>query len=157
MTVDDIIGDISSILANDGSANYIQLTEQTTFFQTISETLLGIIVVLIVAILPLIVALETMYINLPILQERINNTNESGSKFIKRMNEIVFRDARLALTRANAIVTGRSANLEYLRIKLKTIIIAIITISFAMGLGPAVISIIINITQGIIKGFRSVI
>ena len=69
MSVDEIVNDITGHMVTDGSANYIQLIESLNTIEKISSVILGLMVVVIIIGVPLVVAVEIVYINFPMAQE----------------------------------------------------------------------------------------
>lgn len=157
MSVDEIVNDIQNGIVSTGGADYIQLIEQVGMIRTIAELILGLFVTIIIIGLPVIIALEICYINFPVMQSSFNNILNKTSGNINRALGLVLRDAKIALTRANTVETGRDVNYIYLLIKLKAILIAIFSVGLVIGVGPIIVQLIIKIASSIIEGFRGVI
>lgn len=157
MSVDEIVNDIQNGIVSTGGADYIQLIEQVGMIRTIAELILGLFVTIIIIGLPVIIALEICYINFPVMQASFNNILNKTSGNINSALGLVLRDAKIALTRANTVETGRDVNYIYLLIKLKAILIAIFSVGLVIGVGPIIVQLIIKIASSIIEGFRGVI
>ena len=132
MDVGELVDAMGNMVTDDGGANYIQLHENLAMIDQIVSFLVGLLVVVIAVGIPLIVALEVLYINIPTIQDSMDKFTE-GNKRLERIIGLCFRDARLALYRANTSETGKSANMCYLGIKIKAILLAFIVIGLALG------------------------
>lgn len=155
MSVDEIVNGILENMPDDGHANYIQLKEQLDLVGTITSIILGLIVTIIVVGVPVVVALELCYINIPVFQEYTEKIIIKTTGKLNTAIGFVVRDAKLALQEANTIQTGKSANYIYLKIKVKSIFLATVFVAIALGAGPSIVHIVVNITQAILEGFRS--
>lgn len=156
MNVDDIVNDITLHMANDGSADYIQLTEQLYLIERVSEIILGFLIVIILLGIPVVVSIEVMYINFPVFQTTVEKMMLKTTGKLNKALGLIIRDARKALKLANTIETGKSANLIYLRLKCVAIIIAIVSAGLVLGVGPTIVNFILKIANSLIEGFRLV-
>lgn len=157
MSVDDIVKDITSNMANDGSADYIQLIEKLGMVGTITNVVLGLLVTIIVIGVPLVVAIELCYINFPVLQTTFEKAVIKTTGNLNKALGLVIHDARIAVQAANTVETGRDANWIYLKIKCKAIFLAVICAGLVLGAGPSVINIIVTIAKSLIDGFNRAI
>lgn len=134
----EILEGIRSKLENDGSADYITLNESLGVIVTIGEILIGLLTGLIILSIPLMIALEVMYINFPVVHERVDQLSIRSAGWEKTTG-FVLRDAKAAVERANTIETGSSANWIYLKLKAGTLVLLGIAISLALGFGAEII------------------
>ena len=132
MSVSDIVDGMTGMLIDDGGADYIHLHQGLKVTMELLQYLEGLIIVILLIGIPVVVALEVLFLNFPIFQSSVTKLTEKD----KRAQKIIgfcFRDAILAVTRANTAQTGKSANSEYLSIKIRTLFIAFFIIALAMG------------------------
>jgi len=153
MGVDKLVNEITSYMVSDGSVNYITLIEQVGIVDAITGTVLGLLVTLIVIFLPIVIVIEILYLNIPVIQESIEQKIfENGNKGNIILG-LVLRDARLAVQKANTIETGKSVNLIYLQLKIKAILLAIILVGLVLGVGGTIVQVIVKIAKPIIDAF----
>lgn len=152
MSVDEIIDGIVKKLENDGSVDYIALTEKVYIIKDITEAILGLFVSLIIIGVPLVVTFEIIYLNIPIVQRGFENLMiRTEGKRINRVLGLVLRDARLAVSKANTVETGVSVNGVYLRMKIKSIIIAVVCVAVVLGLGSTIVGWIVRVAANIMS------
>ena len=72
MSSEEIIEGVEQYLYSDGQAVNILLIEGLTLVSKVATTLLSILTGIIIIGLPLIVAVEIIYINFPVVQRPIN-------------------------------------------------------------------------------------
>ena len=149
MSVDEIVGGITGEISG-GGVNYIALTEWIETIRNVCNFLSGFIVYTLVICVPLIIAIELLYINIPPLKSSIDDLLERlDEKGIKsKGTQLILRDAILAST----VDTGVSANIIYMQIKVKSIFLAAFIIALTLGGGPYIIEIIVSIATGILGG-----
>lgn len=157
MSVDEIVNDITGHMVTDGSANYIQLIESLNTIEKISSVILGLMVVVIIIGVPLVVAVEIVYINFPMAQESFERALIKTTGNLNKALGLMLRDAKLAVLKANTIETGENVNYVYLRLKIKAILIAVLLAASVLGIGPVIIDIIMSIAQSILSGIYSVL
>ena len=157
MSVDEIVNDITGHMVTDGSANYIQLIESLNTIEKISSVILGLMVVVIIIGVPLVVAVEIVYINFPMAQESFERALIKTTGNLNKALGLMLRDAKLAVLKANTIETGENVNYVYLRLKIKAILIAVLLAASILGIGPVIIDIIMSIAQSILSGIYSVL
>lgn len=132
MRVSDILNGMGELYVDDGGANYLQLHQVTYFFSVVVNYLISILTVIVIVGVPLIIAMELLYINIPVFQGSVNRAAEGDPRFEKIVG-IFLRDAKVALYRANTAETGKSANAVYLGIKWKTVFIAYFLVGLTIG------------------------
>ena len=150
MSVEDIVQGIKD---NMGGTGNIDRGVSIQFLNTVDSVLgaiLGIIVVVLALGIPLIIALEICYINIPIFRSSLDKITEKVD-VLSRPVGLVFRDARKAMKEANTVKTGQSTNAVYLRMKIGTILLAFVMISLCFGPINIVISIVTGLVKSIIQ------
>ena len=154
MTVDDIIIGIEEGMKYDGGANYITMLEGMELLGQIFSILTGLMVSVIIIGMPIIIALEVMYLNLPFVQGKFDEIliNTSGKRHDAL--EVTLKDAKKAVILANTVETGRSVNSVYLGIKIKAVFIATFIIGLVLGVGPAVLSFLWKVVLALFEGFK---
>lgn len=125
MDVSDIIDGIKETTVDDGGANYIQMNQGISTIATVVSTILGYMMVILVVGVSIVVALEVLYLNIPPLNSALERLTEK-SKSSNKILGLILRDARRAIYNADAIRTGNSVNVEYLKIKWKIILLGFI-------------------------------
>lgn len=153
MSVDEIVNDITNHLSTDGSANYIKLIESLHTIEKVSSVILGLMVVVILLGIPIVVSVELVYINFPVAQEQFEKVLIKTTGNLNKALGLVLRDAKLAVLKANTIETGNNVNIIYLKLKIKSILIAVIAAASILGAGPIIVDIILSITQSLLQGF----
>lgn len=157
MTQEQIVNDMKSYLHSDVGYDYIMLIEGLGVIGKITSNILGLFIVILTLGIPLIVAIEVMYINFPIMQLKINNFyNRLEGKANKALG-VVLRDAMWAVELSKTEEYGKSANLIYLRLKCKVIFLSVFLIALTIGPGHVLIIHTYNIVSGIIDGLISVL
>lgn len=155
MTVDEVISGLEGGLGYDGGVNYITLLEVTEILFSIFSVIANIMVTIIIIGLPIIIALELMYLNLPFMQIKMDEVLISLSGLKKDAMTVTLKDAKRALVSANTLETGTSVNKVYLFIKIKAIFIATIVVGLQLFAGPIILNIVWNLVESIIVGFVS--
>lgn len=152
MSASEIISGMSDLLVDDGGANYEMLIVGTNAISSILSFIAGFLVVVILIGLPLIVAIEVVYINFSPFNEYLRRFSEKDKR-LEKLIGLCLRDAKTALYRANTCETGRSANSEYLRIKIKTVFIAFFVVGLTIGTANFVIAYLTKLIVRIIAMF----
>lgn len=135
------------------SVDYIGLTEGIMGITKYAEVVMGFLVVLIFSLMTFVVALELIYINLPIFRGKMDELINSGRK----MAGLVLHDAVLAVEKANTVQTGKSTNKIYLGMKIKHIVIAVVLLNIILLGWRPIIGIVVSIANRVIEAFGSVI
>lgn len=157
MTVDDIILSIEKGMQRDGGANFIQMLEGMGLIGQAFSILSGIMVALIIIMMPIVIAIEAMYLNLPFMQNKVDNLVLRTNGRLRDAMEITIKDAKKALVIANTQETGRSVNYEYLKIKIKAIFIAALIVGIVLGIAPALVAFLWKLGRLLIEGFNMAI
>ena len=137
---------------NDGSVSYTFLNPSISTLSSVTSAIMGIIITVLAVGIPIIVALEVLYINIPIFRSSLNKIGDKHNMFEKSLG-LVFRDARTAIERADTVHTGRSANSEYIRIKVWVIFIAFLLIGLSLGGIGTVLRLLTSWVQRILSIF----
>lgn len=150
MQVEDLVRELRNKALNGQGVNHLQLHNGIDLISRISEFILGILAVLIITVLPLIVTLEIIYINFPIVRGQLDNVRDRGTGHFKKAVEFSLRDAIKAVEQANTVQTGKSANFIYLVLKIKWICLVVFAISIVLGGGELIISILMSLLSGLL-------
>lgn len=132
MSVQEVVNGINDQVVDDGGFNLILLYESMIHSDNIISTVIGVLIAITVIGMPIIIALEVLYINIPVFQSNICKIAEQNDA-AKKISGFILRDAHIAIARADTLETGRSANQEYLLIKAKVVFIVFLIIGIAMG------------------------
>lgn len=152
MSVEDILTGIEGGTRCDGGANYIQMIEGMGLLGVIFGTLTGLMVSVIIIGMPIIIAVEVMYINLPFMKDKFDDMIIKTSGKLNDAMEFTIRDAKKAIIQANTLQTGKSVNLIYFGIKIKAVFIATLIIGLVLMVGPALLVYIRKVVKLIISG-----
>lgn len=158
MDVGELTTELEERLSSDGSINYITWIESSGIIRRVASIIMGLLCNIILIMVPLIVALEIVYICFPIIREKTDNVlvkigNINGVS--KRLLGVFFRDARHAVESVYS-----SGNLEagtsdilwmYARIKIKSIYFIFFLISFILQGSSGVIAWVWNFVGNLVQ------
>ena len=118
-------------------------------FKVVSKSFL---IIALVIIMPLIITLEVIYINFPVVRTEIIDKRimVKGNGHVQKAMKITLHDAILSLKEANTSATGKSANLIYLRRKIKWIVIVSASLFIYLGGIDIIIGLVVNVFSGLI-------
>lgn len=150
MDVDELVNDISNNVAQDNGVDYIKMTEGIDTINRFASIALGMITVLISILMPIVIALEILYINWPPVRSGVDKALVNGPGKVQSTIKFFLRDGIKAVTEANTIETGKSANALYIGIKTKWIIITVICIAIALCGASTIIGFIVRMLKGVI-------
>ena len=140
MGIREIHEGIQELMQDDGKSKYIELHIWSEQLSEIAGLIMNVLIVLMSVFVTLIVALEVFYINVPAFRSTLDELSEHNLR-VGRVAGIVFRDARLAILRASAMDTGKSTNVEYLRIKSKSLFIVFFVIGLVLNFDIVILGI----------------
>lgn len=149
MDIGKIKNDILNAVDNSGEIDQIQLAEQVGIVSKIASTAIGVMVVLILVLVPIITALEIMYISFPIFRAA---TEKSIVKLEKKgilvsIAGITFRDARYAVEQAETTGEG-VAMMIYIKEKTKSITFVVFIIALIFTGASTIIDFVWSIIEG---------
>ena len=153
MDISKLVEDLERKATSGGGSDILMESTWIEVIDRIGGFILGLLIVLLAISLPLIITLEVMYINFPAFRvEIVDKLSEKfkGNGHIQRVMKLTFHDARRALKEANTIQTGKSANLAYLFIKAKWIIIVTCSLYIYLGGIDIIIAIVFKLFSGLI-------
>ena len=151
MTVGDIVNDISNYLSGDGMADYISMTEGLGIVGRIASLIVGLLVTVIIVGLPIVIAVEVVYINFPFVQKGYDELYNRLKGKANRIFGLMIRDAKKSLELSHTTNYGESVNLIYLKIKIKAIFICVFIVAMVLGPGQFILSQAFKLIQGIIE------
>lgn len=152
MSPSEIIQGIAGIMSDDGRADYATLYEGLGIAQDVISWILGLLIIFVLIGFSVVVALEVLFLNLPLFQSSIYKAMEKNDVANKILG-LCFRDAKRAIILANTSETGKSANRVYLGIKIKVIFIVFLIIGMILGPGVWVIQSIMGIVSDFLSAF----
>lgn len=118
-----LLEEIESRATSNGEVDYLMLTNILEVVQSFTSKFIGFMIVLVAVGLPIIIALEVIYINNSTLQDTEERIRDSkGGKVLG----VVLRDGIRAVKLANTVETGKAVGIVYLGIKIKKIVIVTI-------------------------------
>ena len=150
MTVSNIVDGMSGYLENSGTADYITLIEGLGITGYIAGLIVGVLVAFIVVGLPLVIAVEVMYINFPIFQSGYENLYGRLKGKKQEILGLMVRDAQYAVKESHTNQYGTSVNWIYLKLKCKSIFICVFLVAMVLGPGQFLIGFALKLVQGII-------
>lgn len=151
MTAGEVVEGINGYLQSDGKADYITLIEGLGLIGDIASVLIGFIVVVIITGLPLIVAIETLYINIPIIQGKAKDIYEKLGGHKNKVVGLVLKDGVRAVELAHTSEYGSSANLIYLKLKTKAIFMYVFIVAMVLGPGQFLIMQAWKLVEGLVN------
>ena len=153
MSVEEIVEGISGYMETDGFVDYIGLMEGLGTIGRITSIVLGLLVVTIVIFMPIVIAVEVCYINFPVFRD---GYDKMGGRLQGRGKEalgFVVMDARIAVEQAQTQKIGTSANLIYLKRKMKYIFLGMFSLALILGPGEMLVAIALKLVQDIMSIF----
>lgn len=154
MSTEGIVQGIKDKMYYNGELNHIQLIEQTSFVTQVASLLLGIITTAILILIPIVVALEIMYITFPIIRQKTDELILDIESRGYKHNALgfVLRDAIEAVKRANTNMIGeKTAIAIYLQIKSKSLFTAMFIVAFVIKGGSTVVDFVWGLFESIIS------
>lgn len=151
MGTDEIIAELESYLDNDGYADYITMIEGLGLVGGIAGIIVGLLVVLIIIAVPIVSAIELLYLNIPAIQDTFENISNKLTGKRQNLLGLVLRDARLAVKLSKTSEIGHSIGYIYLRLKLKTIILSVLIVAMVLGPGQFLLSLASDLVSDIVS------
>lgn len=134
MSASEILKGMEELVGNTSDLNLLFLYDGLQLIREYSSLVLGVLAVIILVFTPLVIGLEVLYINFPTAQDGVQYlSGKYKDKVVAKTLTMIFRDANRAILEANTINTGTSANMIYLKIKLKTVIITALVVGIILG------------------------
>lgn len=157
MSIDDITRELENRLAYDGDLDHITLIESSGIIARISSIVLGMLSTIIIILVPIVVAVEVVYICFPAIREKtdelITKLETKGAD--KRLLGVAFRDAKQAIEiiYCSGQLTGTTGDVlwEYLKIKVKSIIFVFFLLSLVIQGGAYIVDIVWNLVGNVIE------
>lgn len=157
MGIDDITKELENRLAYDGDLDHITLIESSGIIARISSIVLGILSTLIVILVPIIIAVEVVYICFPAIRDKtdelITKLETKGAD--KRLLGVAFRDAKRAIEviycRGQLVGTTADVMWEYFKIKVKSIIFIFFILSLVLQGGSYIVEMVWNLLGNAIE------
>lgn len=140
----DLIDEIESRAASDGSVDYEAMRWWISTIQLVSSKILGLMMLVIIIGFPLMVSFEIACLYIPPLQGFLSKEHGKVVGF-------VLRDAKKALQKACTEETGKNVGLIYLGIKLKKIIIILLFDFIILSGGNIIVKLVSTLISGILK------
>lgn len=154
MSTSDIVRELEERLYYNGEINQIQLIEQTGLISQIASIVLGVLSIVILILVPIVVAVEVIYIAFPVIR---NKTDELilkiESKGVKH-NALgfVLRDAKEAVKRANIDMIGQKSAISiYLKLKVKSVFIGMFILAFVIQGGSDIVEFLWDMFEGLVS------
>lgn len=141
MDVQSIIDSISEKTQSDGSIDRIRFIEQTDNIQQIANFLYGFVTTVILLVVPLVIAMEVIYICFPFIRDKFDKLliKVESKGTAKKVIGLALRDAKAAVYKANTTQTGESALYLYLIIKCKSMMFIMFIICMVLkGTSPII-------------------
>jgi hypothetical protein len=140
MSVEDIREELDRKTQSSGDVDYISLRESMSVISRIVSTVSGILIVTIIFTISIVILLEALYILFNVFRAGVDSTiTRYGENRRGKILGFAFRDARLAVMKAETVETGKSALSVYMWIKCKSVMfIMFIVAIILMGSGPII-------------------
>lgn len=157
MSIEDITTELEDRLAYNGDLNYIKLIESSGVIGRIASLILGILSMVILILVPVIVAMEVIYICFPAIREKTNEMLEKletkGAD--KRLLGIAFRDAKHAISSVycGGSLEGSTSDILwcYFKIKCKSVIFIFFILAFVLQGGAIIVNTVWNFVGNLIE------
>ena len=143
MSIGDLVNNLENRMYSDGTVDHISIIEVTDMIQRVSSVILGVLAWLILIMLPIVIAIEIIYICFPIIREKTNEMilklEQRGYKhnipgFVLRDAIKAIKDAEEQMAKGNGDLTGTSSALWiYIKIKLPAIFFAFFVLAFVLS------------------------
>ena len=160
MSINRLVDNIENRLYSDGKVDDSTIIQITDTIQKVSSVAIGVLAWIILILLPIIIAIEIVYICFPFIREK---TNEMILKLEQRGHKhnlpgFVLRDAIKANEEAEKMMANGTGDLTgtgsalwiYIKLKLPAIFFAFFVLAFALAGTSTIVQIISNLVHGII-------
>lgn len=157
MGIDDITRELENRLAYDGDLDHITLIESSGIIGRIAAIILGLLSTLIVILVPIIVAMEVVYICFPAIRDKTNEllTKLETKGADKRLLGVAFRDAKHAVEEVycRGELNGTIGDMlwEYFKVKVKSIVFVFFLLSLVIQGGAYVVDLVWNLVGNVIE------
>lgn len=157
MSIDDITRELENRLAYDGDLDHITLIESSGIIGRIAAIILGLLSTLIVILVPIIVAMEVVYICFPAIRDKTNEllTKLETKGADKRLLGVAFRDAKHAVEEVycRGELNGTIGDMlwEYFKVKVKSIVFVFFLLSLVIQGGAYVVDLVWNLVGNVIE------
>jgi hypothetical protein len=160
MSINRLVDNIENRLYSDGKVDDSTIIQITDTIQKVSSVAIGVLAWIILILLPIIIAIEIVYICFPFIREK---TNEMILKLEQRGHKhnlpgFVLRDAIKANEEAEKMMANGTGDLTgtgsalwiYIKLKLPAIFFAFFVLAFVLAGTSTIVQIISNLVHGII-------
>jgi hypothetical protein len=152
-SIASLVEELEKRIYSNGDVNYLFMIQSTNVIYSIASLVLGILSLLIVIIVPIVIALELMYICFPAVRakadELIMKIEGSGHK--NNLVQFTLRDAVEAVEEANTRMVGeRSALWIYLQIKVKSVLFLMFIVALVVRGSASIIAFMDGLISNII-------
>ena len=160
MSINRLVDNIENRLYSDGKVDDSTIIQITDTIQKVSSVAIGVLAWIILILLPIIIAIEIVYICFPFIREK---TNEMILKLEQRGHKhnlpgFVLRDAIKANEEAEKMMANGTCDLTgtgsalwiYIKLKLPAIFFAFFVLAFVLAGTSTIVQIISNLVHGII-------
>lgn len=153
MNIRKLVDELQNKISNSGGINRLLMLESTDAIKRVFSLILGILCVIILITIPIIVAIEIIYIVFPIIRlkadEAIFKIDSGGHKH--NMLGFMLRDAVEAVKIANTRMIGEESALWiYLKIKCKSVLFICFIVAFVLRGSSSMVQFISNLFSRII-------
>jgi hypothetical protein len=156
MTIGELVRELESKLGYSG-IDYIGLKESSSVIGRITNILFGVMSTLILILVPIITALEVIYICFPVIREMnekvIHRLEVSGIG--RKVVAISFKDAKKAIENIYCSGVSNSSTstilFEYLKIKIKSVMFIMFALTMVLQGGQRIVDIVWNFVGSIIS------
>lgn len=152
MSVEEITQSIIDKAESDGSIDHIMFLEQTDAIVRIANILYGVLSTIILLFVPLVISIEVIYINFPIIRGKIDDLliKVEGHGIAHRMAGFALGDAVEAVRVACTAETGRSAIYIYLVNKCKSLMFIMFIICLVINGTSDIINYVWSLIENVV-------
>lgn len=157
MGIDEITKELERRMSYNGDLDHITLIESSGIIGRIASIILGILSTIIVILVPIIIAMEVIYICFPAIRDKTNEliTKLETKGADKRLLGVAFRDAKHAVEEVycRGQLNGTAGDMLwiYFRVKVKSIVFVFFLLSLVLQGGGYVVELVWNLVGNVIE------
>lgn len=159
MSINELVDNLENRLYSEGKVDDITIIQVTDTIQKVASVVLGVMAWTVLILLPIVIAIEIIYICFPFIREKTNEMilklEQRGHKhnlpgFILRDAIKANEEAEKMMARGTGDLTGTGSALWiYIKLKLPAIFFAFFVLAFVLAGTSTIVQFISNLVQGI--------
>lgn len=157
MDIEELVSELESRLSTNSGIEHITLIESSSTIGKIASVILGILSMLVVILVPIMIAVEIVYICFPVIREKTDQVmvklETKGAD--KKLLGVAFRDAKHAIQQVycSGNLTGTTGDilLEYGKIKIKSVVFVFFILALVLQGGAYIVDVVWSIVGNLIE------